>query len=142
VSPEPQDSYDLIVVGAGVNGAGTARDAALRGLRVCLVEADDVGSGTSATSSRLVHGGIRYLEHGEVWLVRESLRERELLLRNAPHLVQPFPLLIPFYEHNKRHPMTLRAGMVAYDLLSADKTTPWHRLVGRRGIRRWPGLAT
>ena len=142
VSTQTRDGYDLIVIGAGVNGCGIARDAALRGLRVCLVEADDIGSGTSAWSSRLVHGGIRYLEHGEVRLVRESLRERELLLRNAPHLVAPFPLLIPFYEHNNRQPMTLRAGMLAYDLLSADKTTPWHRLVGRRGGRRWPGLAT
>ena len=139
---EPQDDHDLIVVGAGVNGAAIARDAALRGLRVCLVEADDIASGTSAWSSRLVHGGIRYLEHGEVRLVRESLREREVLLRTAPHLVAPYPLLIPFYAHNQRAPMTLRAGMVAYDLLSADKTTPWHRLVGRRGVRRWPGLAT
>ena len=139
---EPRSTHDLIVVGAGVNGAAIARDAALRGLRVCLVEADDVASGTSAWSSRLVHGGIRYLEHGEVRLVRESLRERELLLRNAPHLVAPYPLLIPFYAHNRRAPTTLRAGMLAYDLLSADKTTPWHRLVGRRGIRRWPGLAT
>jgi glycerol-3-phosphate dehydrogenase len=140
-STQPQDGYDLIVIGAGVNGAGIARDAALRGLRVCLVEAEDIGAGTSATSSRLIHGGIRYLEHGEVRLVRESLRERELLLRNAPHLVRPFPLLIPFYEHNRRRPMTLRAGMLAYDVLSADKTTPWHRLIGRRGRRRWPGLA-
>jgi glycerol-3-phosphate dehydrogenase len=140
-APTPLIGYDVVVIGAGVNGAGIARDAALRGYRVCLLDASDIGSGTSAASSRLIHGGIRYLEHGELRLVRESLRERELLLRNAPHLVEPFGLLIPFYRHNGRTPMTLRAGMLAYDLLSADKTTPWHRLIGRASKPRWPGLA-
>jgi len=140
-APSPDAAYDVVVIGAGVNGAAIARDAALRGLRVALVDKDDVGSGTSAWSSRLIHGGIRYLEHGELRLVRESLREREILLRSAPHLVSPFGLLIPFYEHNHRSAPLLSAGMAIYDLLSADKSTPWHRLIGWQGVReRWPGL--
>src|SRR5436190_21342531 len=83
------DQFDLIVIGAGINGTGIARDAALRELRVLLLDKGDVASGTTSWSSRLIHGGLRYLEHGELGLVRESLRERERLLRIAPHLVQP-----------------------------------------------------
>src|SRR6476661_10420836 len=89
---------DLIVIGAGINGAGVARDAAMRGLKVCVLDKADIGSGTSSASTRLIHGGLRYLEHGEFGLVRESLRERETLLKIAPHLVQPLPLLIPIYS--------------------------------------------
>src|ERR1051325_1590763 len=87
--------FDAVIIGAGINGCGIARDAALRGLRVLLLDKADVGGGTTAWSTRLIHGGLRYLEHGEVGLVRESLREREALLgRIAPHLVRPLPLLI------------------------------------------------
>ena len=86
---------DLIVIGGGINGAGIARDAALRGLRVTLVEQADLCHGTTRWSSRLIHGGLRYLEHLELGLVRESLRERGVLLRNAPHLVAPLPMLVP-----------------------------------------------
>jgi glycerol-3-phosphate dehydrogenase len=132
---------DVLVIGGGINGTAIARDAVLRGLRVTLVERGDLGEGASSWNSRLIHGGIRYLEHGEFRLVRESLREREILLRSAPHLVRPFPLLIPFYEHNKRSAATLRAGMLAYDALSFDKTTPWHRPVPKRRLRSgWAGL--
>src|SRR3712207_1578791 len=95
-------TFDLIVVGAGINGTGIARDAAMRGLRVLLLDKGDVGSGTTSWSTRLIHGGLRYLEHGEVGLVRESLRERERLLRIAPHLVKSLPLLIPIYEGDRR----------------------------------------
>ena len=84
-------TFDVVVIGAGVNGLGIARDAALRGLRVALLEQDDICSGVSAWSGRLVHGGLRYLEHYDFALVRESLRERELLFRLAPHLVKPVP---------------------------------------------------
>src|ERR1700754_4693915 len=80
---------DLVVIGAGINGAGIAWDASLRGLRVLLLDKADVGAGTSSWSSRLIHGGLKYLEHYDVPLVRESLREREWLLRSAPHLVRP-----------------------------------------------------
>src|SRR3712207_8558299 len=104
----PQDisaaRFDVVVIGAGINGAGIARDAALRGLRVLLLDKGDVGGGTTSWSSRLIHGGLRYLEHREVGLVRESLRERERLLRIAPHLVEPLPLLIPLFRHAKRGP--------------------------------------
>ena len=81
--------FDVLLIGGGILGAGCARDLASRGLRVGLVEARDFGHGTTARSTRLIHGGLRYLEQGDFGLVRESLRERELLLRNAPHLVQP-----------------------------------------------------
>lgn len=133
--------FDVIVVGAGINGAGIARDAALRGLRVLLLDKGDVGSGTTTWPTRLIHGGLRYLEHGEVGLVRESLRERERLLHNAPHLVHPLPLLIPVYEGDTRRPLTIRAGMLAYDALSLDKSLPRHRMLGRTAtLRRAPGL--
>jgi len=136
-------TFDLIVIGAGINGAGIARDAAMRGLRVLLLDKGDVASGTTAWSTRLIHGGLRYLEHGEVGLVRESLRERERLLALAPHLVQPLPLLIPIMAGDKRGPLVIRAGMIAYDVLSYDKTLPRHRMLGRdETVRRVPGIAT
>ncbi len=134
--------FDIIVIGAGINGAGVAREAALRGMRVLLLDKGDVGSGTSAWPTRLIHGGLRYLEYGEVGLVRESLRERERLLHNAPHLVHPLPLIIPIYEGDTRRPLTIRAGMVAYDALSLDKTLPRHRMLDRAStLRRLPGLS-
>src|SRR6266851_9211606 len=91
--------FDVIVIGAGINGAGIARDAALRGLKVLLLDKGDIGGGTSSASTRLIHGGLRYLEHAEFGLVRESLREREILFRIAPHLVRPLPILMPIYEN-------------------------------------------
>lgn len=136
-----ETAFDLVVVGAGVNGAGIARDAALRGLRVLLLDKGDLCGGTSALSTRLIHGGLRYLEHGELRLVRESLRERETLLRVAPHLVRPLPLLLPVYEGARRGPLTLLAGMVAYDILSAGKTLDAHRMFSpAETLRRAPGL--
>src|SRR5256714_10889718 len=110
-----RETFDAIIIGAGINGAGIARDAALRGLRVLLLDKGDIASGTTAWSTRLIHGGLRYLEHGELGLVRESLRERERLLRIAPHLVRPLPLLIPVYAKRRRGPLAIRAGMLAYD---------------------------
>jgi glycerol-3-phosphate dehydrogenase len=92
---------DILVIGGGVNGLAVAREASSRGWLAAVVDAEDFGAGTSGTSSRLIHGGIRYLENLEFHLVRESLRERERLLQTAPHLVKPFPLLIPFYRHNR-----------------------------------------
>lgn len=134
--------FDLIVIGAGINGAGIARDAASRGLRVALVEKEDIASGTSSWSGRLVHGGLRYLEQGDVRLVRESLRERERLFRLAPHLVKPVPLMMPFYSENKRPPWMIRAAMIAYDVLSLDKTPPRHRVLSRHEtLQRFPGMS-
>jgi glycerol-3-phosphate dehydrogenase len=135
-------AFDAVVVGAGVNGCGVARDAATRGLRVLLLDKGDISSGTTAASTRLIHGGLRYLEHGEVGLVRESLRERETLLRTvAPHLIRPLPMLFPVYAGRRRGLLTIRAGMLAYDLLSSSKSLPRHRMLTAAEVRaRAPGL--
>ncbi|QIN80109.1 glycerol-3-phosphate dehydrogenase [Rubrobacter marinus] len=134
-------TFDLIVVGAGINGAGIARDAVLRGLKVLLLDKGDLSSGTSSWSSRLIHGGLRYLEYYEFYLVRESLSDREKLLRMAPHLVKPMPFVVPIYEHNKRGPKMVRLGMIAFDLLSFDKSLETHRMLGRdEALRTVPGL--
>lgn len=141
MAPQAGGVFDLVVIGAGINGAGIARDAAARGLRVVLVEKEDIGSGTSSWSGRLIHGGLRYLEQGDVALVRESLRERERLFRLAPHLVKPVPLMIPFYKHNRRSRWALRAGMLTYDVLSFDKTTDSHKILSRaETLDRFPGI--
>lgn len=134
--------FDLVVVGAGINGLGIARDAAARGLRVVLLEQDDICSGVSAWSGRLVHGGLRYLEHRDFALVRESLRERERLFRLAPHLVKPLRLIMPLYRHNRRPGWMIRLGMIVYDVLSFDKRTGRHEVLNRKGILgRFPGIA-
>jgi len=133
--------YDVAVIGAGVNGAGIARDAALRGLRVIVLEKNDICSGTSAISSRLIHGGLRYLEYGEIPLVRESLRERITLRRIAPHLVVPIRITIPIYASARRGPLLIRLGMLAYDMLSVRKTVPMHDMLSRdEAIANDPGL--
>jgi glycerol-3-phosphate dehydrogenase len=133
--------FDLIVIGAGINGAGIARDATLRGLSVLLVDKRDIGSGTTSRSTRLVHGGLRYLEHLEVPLVRESLRERERLLHIAPHLVHPLSFLLPIYEGQRRGPALIRMGMMAYDALSLDKSLERHRMLSTaEALAREPGL--
>ena len=121
--------FDVIVIGAGINGAGIARDAAMRGLKVLLFDKGDIGGGTSSWSTRLIHGGLRYLEHGEFRLVRESLRERSCLLNTCPHLVRPIPLLVPVYEKARRGWWTIRLGMIAYDALSFNKSLPGHRML-------------
>ena len=134
-------TYDVIIIGAGINGAGIARDAAMRGLKVLLLDKGDIAGGTSSASTRLIHGGLRYLEHFEFRLVRESLREREILLRIAPHLVRPLPISIPIYKHSKRGRATIRAGMIAYDLLSTGKSLPRHRMLSRsETLKESPGL--
>ncbi|HEY4278026.1 MAG TPA: glycerol-3-phosphate dehydrogenase [Conexibacter sp.] len=133
--------FDVIVIGAGINGAGIARDASLRGLTVLLVDKQDIGAGTTSRSTRLVHGGLRYLEHRELPLVRESLREREVLLHIAPHLVHPLSFLLPIYEEHKRGPKLIRMGMMAYDALSMDKSMSRHRMLNRgEALQREPGL--
>ena len=123
--------FDLIVIGGGINGAGIARDAALRGLRTCLVEQADLCSSTTRWSSRLIHGGLRYLEFGELGLVHESLQERANLLRNAGHLVRALPLLIPVYTHSRRGMNTIDFGLWVYDLLSIGGLLPGHRRLSR-----------
>lgn len=133
--------FDVAVIGAGINGAGIARDAALRGLRVIVLEQNDMCSATSWISSRLIHGGLRYLEYGELPLVHESLRERITLRKIAPHLITPIRICIPIYESAKRGPLLIRLGMIAYDLLSVGKTVPAHDMLSRREtIEAEPGL--
>jgi len=133
--------FDVIVIGAGINGAGIARDAAMRGLKVLLIDKGEPGGGTTSASTRLIHGGLRYLEHFEFGLVRESLRERDILLRIAPDLVKPLPIAIPIYRQGKRGRLTIRAGMILYDLLSWGKSLPNHRMLSRaQSLERWPGL--
>ena len=127
---------DVLVVGGGVIGAGIARDATLRGLRVALVERDDLASGTSSRPTRLIHGGLRYLEMFDFGLVRSDMRERETLLRIAPHLVAPLPFLLPLYKPSLFERFQLRLGMQLYDLLSFDKTLPRRRWLRRDRVLR------
>jgi glycerol-3-phosphate dehydrogenase len=134
-----QDRFDVLVIGGGITGVGIALDAAARGFSVALVEKDDFASGTSGRSSRLVHGGLRYLEHGEFGLVRESLRERGLLFRLAPHLVRPVPMYMLAGDWRSR--ARYRAGLTGYDLMAAGRNVGVHRAVTASQIRRAiPGL--
>lgn len=122
------DAFDLIVIGGGVNGAGVARDAAGRGAKVLLLEAHDLASGTSSASTKLVHGGLRYLEYYEFGLVREALGERETLWNIAPHIVRPMRFVLPVEPH-MRSRATLRAGLFLYDHIGGHGTLP-----GAKGI--------
>lgn len=133
--------YDLAIIGAGINGAGIARDAALRGLKVVILDKNDMCAGCSWISSRLIHGGLRYLEYGEIPLVYESLHERRYLRLTAPHLVEPLRICIPIFEAARRGPLLIRLGMIVYDLLSLRKTVPNHEMLKRDAIRaKEPGL--
>ena len=136
---EPE--YELVVIGAGINGAAIAREAAVAGFKVLVVERGDIGGGTSSASSRLIHGGLRYLEHAEFGLVYESLHERERLLANAPHLVEPLELCIPVYRGARRGKWQIAVGLALYDLLSTGKSLPRRRLFGRDDLlAKLPGL--
>ena len=120
--------FDLAIIGGGINGAGIARDAAGRGLRVLLVEQNDLASGTSSASTKLIHGGLRYLEHGWFRLVREALIEREVLLQNAPHIIRPMRFVLPV-EPGMRPAWMLRLGLFLYDHLGGRKILPGTRSV-------------
>ncbi len=126
--PTAISTVDLLVVGGGINGTGIARDAAGRGLSVVLCEKDDLAQGTSSRSSRLIHGGLRYLEHGELRMVRAALRERETLLRIAPHLVQPLLLVLP-HVPQMRPAWMLRLGLFLYDHLAQRERLPASRAI-------------
>jgi glycerol-3-phosphate dehydrogenase len=119
--------FDVLIIGGGITGAGIARDAALRGLRVALVDQGDFASGTSSKSSKLIHGGFRYLEQGAFHLVAEACRERAILRRIAPHLVGPLPFLFPVYAGDLRPKWKMRIGMTLYDLLALYKNVERHR---------------
>ena len=134
-----EDRFDVLVIGGGITGAGIALDAAARGLSVALVEKDDFAAGTSGRSSRLVHGGLRYLEHGDFGLVRESLRERGILYRLAPHLVRPVPMYMLAGDLRRR--ATYRAGLTAYEVLAAGRNIGYHTSVSAgRVAEAIPGL--
>ncbi|MCS7044785.1 MAG: glycerol-3-phosphate dehydrogenase/oxidase, partial [Gemmataceae bacterium] len=120
-----RETFDVLIVGGGITGAGVAFDAATRGWRVALIDQADFASGTSSVSSKLIHGGLRYLEYGQVRLVYEALRERGWLLWAAPHLVRPLRFVIPFFRGDRVPPWQWRVGLTAYDLLA-----------GRANIRR------
>jgi glycerol-3-phosphate dehydrogenase len=128
------ESFDVAIVGGGITGAGIARDAALRGLRVALLEARDFASGTSSRSSRLVHGGVRYLEHGHLHLVFESSRERRTLLRIAPHLVRPLAFTWPVYRGARVSRARLSLGLGLYDLLSMFRNSGRHERLSRGAV--------
>lgn len=133
--------FDLLVVGGGITGAAVARDAATRGMRVALIEKDDFSQGTSSRSSKLVHGGLRYLENLEFGLVFEALSERTLLLRTQPHLVHPLPFYFPVYEGAPRGRFLVGLGLWFYDLLSLFRTPGWHRSLSReKFLSEVPGL--
>ncbi|MBC8136098.1 MAG: glycerol-3-phosphate dehydrogenase/oxidase [Fibrella sp.] len=118
------EQYDLLVIGGGINGLGIAADAAARGLSVCIVEKGDWGGGTTSASSRLIHGGLRYLQYGEIDLVRESLRERGIIVRQRPHLVHPLSLLIPSYKDAPMPKWMVGVGLGMYHVLARDPIFP------------------
>ena len=153
-------AFDVIVIGGGINGLGVFRELALQGLRVLLVERSDFCSGCSAAPSRMIHGGLRYLENGELSLVRESLRERDGLLRNAPHMVRPLPTTVPIASVTSgllnvaarflgsdgkpaaRGAVPIKVGLSLYDLMTRKRRLlPGHRFRGKAATRReWPAL--
>jgi glycerol-3-phosphate dehydrogenase len=129
-----RDTFDVLVIGGGITGAGVARDAAMRGLRTALVEQDDFASGTSSRSSRLVHGGVRYLEHGQLRLVFESSAERRTLQRIAPHLVRPLAFVWPVYAGARVPRWKLLAGLTLYDLLALFRNVGRHQRLSTAGV--------
>ncbi len=153
-------AFDVLVIGGGVNGIGVYRDLALQGLRVLLVERNDFASGCSAAPSRMIHGGLRYLENGEFALVRESLRERDILLKQAPHMVRPLPTVIPITSYfsgmlngaasflgssrkpSRRGALPIKIGLALYDWVTRKgRVLPRHRFLSSGEMReRWPDL--
>jgi len=130
------DPVDLLIVGGGIVGAATAREAALRGIRTAVVDQGDFAGATSSGSSRLIHGGLRYLEHGDWRLVLEASRERAVLLRIAPHLVHPLAFVFPIYRGSRVPAWQLRAGLWVYDALASFRNTRMHRWLGPKAVSR------
>ena len=130
----PNETADLLVIGGGITGAGIARDAAMRGLKTVLVDAGDFGWGTSSRSSRLIHGGLRYLEHGWLRLIFEASRERRILLRIAPHLVRPRAFVFPAHQGSRVTRFQISAAVWLYDLLAMFRNVHAHRLLSRNGV--------
>jgi glycerol-3-phosphate dehydrogenase len=134
-------TFDVVVVGGGINGASVTRELALRGLKVLLLEKNDFASGTSSASSKLIHGGLRYLEQFRFRLVFESCRERRLLLQNAPHLVKPLEFILPIYIGRGRPAWQIRLGMWVYDSMALFRNIHPHRWLNRAELlKREPAL--
>ena len=141
----PQDirdyPFDVIVIGAGINGTGIARDAAMRGLKTLLLDKGDISSGTTQWATRLIHGGLRYLQYYEFPLVRESLHDRERLFHIAPHLVRPLGFLIPVYDYMEHGKLLIQLGLFFYDALSFDKSVGNHKMYSAsQTLERYPSL--
>lgn len=132
--------WDLVVIGAGITGAGIARDAAMRGLQVLVIEARDIGSGTSSRSSRLIHGGLRYLEQAQLGLVFEAIRERQRLIELASHLVRPQRFMLSTYRGDRVGPLRLRLGLGLYDALGGWRSRPHQFLSAERALAAEPML--
>ncbi|MEK7833389.1 MAG: glycerol-3-phosphate dehydrogenase/oxidase, partial [Acidobacteriota bacterium] len=129
-----REVFDVLIIGGGITGAGLALDAAVRGLKVALVEKRDFAAGTSSRSTKLIHGGLRYLEQFDFALVREALLERAILTRIAPHLTEAYPFVIPIYSDRRRnydHPLKMRVGLFLYDLLAGGHNFAKHRRLSR-----------
>jgi len=141
VSGPPDPAFDLAIIGGGINGTGIARDAAGRGWSVYLCEQGDLGGATSSASTKLIHGGLRYLEHGDLRLVRESLAERAILLRIAPSLVRLVPFHIPIYRATRRRPWQIRAGLALYAALGGFSSDARFRSLPRAEWETLDGLA-
>ena len=136
------ETWDALIVGGGIVGAGVARDAAMRGLRTALVEQHDFAFGTSSRSSRLLHGGLRYLAQGRVGLVREASVEKRILHRIAPHLSAPLPFLFPTYRHTPWARWKLSVGVRLYDLLCGQRNLgPCSTLSATELLDKLPGLS-
>ncbi len=134
-------TFDLVVIGGGINGAATAREAALRGMKVALLDARDFSSGTSSRSSKLIHGGLRYLEQFDFKLVHESRTERRVLQRMAPHLAHPLPFVLPIYRGDPYFPLKIRVGLTIYDLLGNLGREDRHRMLSAaEALRLLPAL--
>ncbi|WP_119696544.1 glycerol-3-phosphate dehydrogenase/oxidase [Microbacterium halotolerans] len=138
---EHVEDVDVIVIGAGINGLATAREAAALGMSVLLIDQDDIGSRTTAISTRLIHGGLKYLERMELHLVHESIRERDILLAQAPHLVHRYPMLIPFAKKQSRPGWLLACGLMVFNALSLTSKLPLSGVIlPRRLAREWPSV--
>ena len=129
-----REPFDAVIIGGGINGCAIAEECSARGLRVALFESTDFGFGTTWRSTKLIHGGLRYLEHGDVRLVRESLRERAWLLQTRPYLVSPQRFVLPMLPWSRRPGWQIRIGLAAYDLLALYKGVPSHRRLGKERI--------
>ncbi|MEJ2618461.1 MAG: FAD-dependent oxidoreductase, partial [Ignavibacteriaceae bacterium] len=121
ISSLAEKEFDVIIIGAGMFGVCAAWEAVLQGLSVALVEKGDFCQATSANHYKMVHGGIRYLQHGDIYRIRESSKERSALLRIAPHLVKPLPIVIPTYGHGMKGKEILRVGTTLFDILTFDR---------------------